>query len=54
MISVNIEKAGYVQNQEIILNVHFTIEKGQLIGLIGSNGAGKVQQLNLSLVHFLS
>ncbi|MFP3845242.1 ABC transporter ATP-binding protein [Priestia filamentosa] len=41
MISVNIEKAGYVQNQEIISNVYFKIQKGQLVGLIGSNGAGK-------------
>ncbi|MDN4492730.1 ABC transporter ATP-binding protein [Ureibacillus aquaedulcis] len=41
MISINIQSAGYEQNKAIIKNIEFTIPKGQVVGLIGGNGAGK-------------
>lgn len=41
LLRVEIEKAGYEKKKEIIQNIHFEIEKGELVGLIGPNGAGK-------------
>lgn len=38
--NISIEQAGY-ENKKIIKDVHFTIKKGDFIGLIGPNGAGK-------------
>jgi len=41
MIKIQIEKAGYNSNETIIKNIQFEIPKGEIVGLIGSNGAGK-------------
>jgi ABC-2 type transport system ATP-binding protein len=41
IVQVAIKKAGYLENQAIIENIHFEIPKGELVGLIGANGAGK-------------
>lgn len=41
LLAINIKKAGYQAKKPIISNVKFSIEPGELIGMIGSNGAGK-------------
>lgn len=41
LLSVSIEQAGYAEKKQCIENIVFTVEPGELIGLIGSNGAGK-------------
>ncbi|MGP7818394.1 ABC transporter ATP-binding protein [Niallia sp. 01092] len=41
VLNVNINKAGYEGNKDIIHNINFELQKGELVGLIGSNGAGK-------------
>lgn len=41
IVQVNIKKAGYLDHQAIIENIIFDIPHGQLVGLIGANGAGK-------------
>lgn len=41
MISINIQEAGYQPKKAIINNIEFTIPRGQIVGLIGGNGAGK-------------
>jgi ABC-2 type transport system ATP-binding protein len=41
VLEVNIEEAGYSQEESTIRNVAFKLQQGQLLGLIGPNGAGK-------------
>ncbi|MCM3362173.1 ABC transporter ATP-binding protein [Niallia sp. MER TA 168] len=41
LLRVAIESAGYEKKKDIIKDIHFAIEKGELVGLIGPNGAGK-------------
>jgi ABC-2 type transport system ATP-binding protein len=41
ILHVDIQKAGYDGRAETIQNIHFAIQKGELVGLIGPNGAGK-------------
>ncbi|MCJ8009542.1 ATP-binding cassette domain-containing protein [Lederbergia wuyishanensis] len=41
LLEVNIQQAGYKANIETIRNIHFSIMKSELVGMIGSNGAGK-------------
>lgn len=42
LLSVNISHAGYsASNTDVIKNVTLTVKSGELLGLIGSNGAGK-------------
>ncbi|MFF5994633.1 ABC transporter ATP-binding protein [Lysinibacillus sp. KU-BSD001] len=41
MISIHIKEAGYTQGKPVINNIEFSLPPGQLIGLIGANGAGK-------------
>lgn len=41
MILADIEKGGYLDNETIITNIKFEVNQGELVGLIGSNGAGK-------------
>lgn len=40
MYTIKIDQAGY-DKRAIIQNVHFTLQPGELVGLIGANGAGK-------------
>ncbi|MBE5104853.1 ABC transporter ATP-binding protein [Bacillus thuringiensis] len=41
MLEVNIRSAGYEIGEETIHDIEFSIEKGELVALIGANGAGK-------------
>ncbi|MCA1001974.1 ABC transporter ATP-binding protein [Bacillus thuringiensis] len=41
MLEVNIRSAGYEIGEETIHDIAFSIEKGELVALIGANGAGK-------------
>jgi ABC-2 type transport system ATP-binding protein len=41
MLRVDIKTGGYHGKEEVIKNIGFTVEKGELVGLIGANGAGK-------------
>ncbi|MES5866912.1 ATP-binding cassette domain-containing protein [Bacillus cereus group sp. RP32] len=41
MLDVNIRSAGYDIGEKIIHDIAFSIEKGELVALIGANGAGK-------------
>lgn len=41
MLKVNIRSAGYEIGKKIIHDIAFSIEKGELVALIGANGAGK-------------
>ena len=38
------EMTGGYTKKPVLKNISFSIESGQMIGLIGLNGAGKVQQ----------
>lgn len=40
-ITIKIESAGYLDNPKVINNIEFTLREGELVGLIGANGAGK-------------
>lgn len=50
-MSLKIENltGGYSQTP-VIKDISFDINNGELVGLIGLNGAGKVRPLNTSLV----
>jgi ABC-2 type transport system ATP-binding protein len=55
MVEVIIEQAGYEQGKAIISNVNFSINPGEIIGLIGGNGAGKsttIQCILQTIAHF--
>ncbi|WP_103653319.1 ABC transporter ATP-binding protein [Bacillus thuringiensis] len=41
MLKVNIRSAGYEIGEKIIHDIAFSIEKGELVTLIGASGAGK-------------
>ncbi|WHY31264.1 ABC transporter ATP-binding protein [Bacillus wiedmannii] len=41
MLAVNIRSAGYDLGEKTIHDIDFSIEKGELVALIGANGAGK-------------
>ncbi|UPJ18679.1 ABC transporter ATP-binding protein [Bacillus cereus] len=41
MLEVNIRSAGYEIGEKTIRDIAFSIEKGELVALIGANGAGK-------------
>ena len=41
MLQVHIDSAGYQQKEPYLQNIHFTICPGEIVGLIGANGAGK-------------
>ncbi|MBY7112874.1 ABC transporter ATP-binding protein [Bacillus sp. 17RED48] len=41
MLDVNIRSAGYDIGEKTIHDIAFSIEKGELVALIGANGAGK-------------
>ncbi|MFJ7735594.1 ABC transporter ATP-binding protein [Lysinibacillus sp. NPDC097287] len=40
-IGVAILRGGYQEEEKIISNIEFNVHSGELVGLIGSNGAGK-------------
>lgn len=40
-IDINIHKGGYVEEEIVIKDIQFQVNSGELVGLIGSNGAGK-------------
>ncbi|KMM36595.1 ABC transporter ATP-binding protein [Guptibacillus hwajinpoensis] len=41
MLNVAIEEAGYEKNSQTITDLSFSVKSGELLGLLGSNGAGK-------------
>lgn len=41
LIEIKIDKAGYADKPNAIHTIHFTLAQGELVGLIGANGAGK-------------
>ncbi|WP_371018995.1 ABC transporter ATP-binding protein [Pseudalkalibacillus sp. JSM 102089] len=41
MLHVKIANAGYSKNNSYLKNIEFNLNKGEIIGLIGANGAGK-------------
>ena len=41
MLEVNIRSAGYEIGEKTIHDIAFSIEQGELVALIGANGAGK-------------
>ena len=41
LLTVHITQAGYEADEVKLQNIDFSIQKGELIGLIGANGAGK-------------
>ncbi len=48
LINVNIQSAGYEKEKPTINNIKFDVKKGELIGLIGPNGAQeRVRRLKL-------
>lgn len=55
LISINIKQAGYEKEVAMIEDIQFSVEKGELIGLIGANGAGKSTTIKsiLGLVPYL-
>ncbi|MFA8438455.1 ABC transporter ATP-binding protein [Pueribacillus sp. YX66] len=40
-ITIKIKSAGYLDDPEVIKDIQFTLRQGELVGLIGANGAGK-------------
>lgn len=41
LLEVSLKQAGYNKNEAIIRDIHFSLERGELLGLIGPNGSGK-------------
>ncbi|MFD1064681.1 ABC transporter ATP-binding protein [Oceanobacillus locisalsi] len=41
MLQVHIDSAGYQQKEHYLKDIDFTITPGEIVGLIGANGAGK-------------
>ncbi|WP_347568855.1 ABC transporter ATP-binding protein [Evansella sp. AB-P1] len=41
VLEVKIERAGYHDEKNTITNIQFDVGEGELVGLIGANGAGK-------------
>jgi ABC-2 type transport system ATP-binding protein len=41
LLEVRIQHAGYADHPQAVSNINFSLKGGELMGLIGSNGAGK-------------
>jgi ABC-2 type transport system ATP-binding protein len=41
LLEVQIQHAGYAGHSQAVSNINFSLKRGELLGLIGSNGAGK-------------
>lgn len=41
LLEASIEQAGYTSRKKVLTNVFLEVGKGELVGLIGANGAGK-------------
>lgn len=41
LLEVDIKHAGYEKEQQIIKEIQFSLDQGEWVGVIGSNGAGK-------------
>ncbi|PAQ13501.1 ABC transporter ATP-binding protein [Bacillaceae bacterium SAOS 7] len=41
LLSIHIKQAGYEPNETKVADIQFSIGQGELVGLIGANGAGK-------------
>ncbi len=41
LLKVNIKQAGYSKTQAVIRDINFSLNQGELVGLIGPNGSGK-------------
>ncbi|WP_328793792.1 ABC transporter ATP-binding protein [Heliomicrobium undosum] len=41
LLQVDIRRAGYGEKKEAIRNIRFSLRPGEMMGLIGANGAGK-------------
>lgn len=41
LLDVEIKTGGYQENKDIIKDIHFSVSNGEIVGLIGQNGAGK-------------
>ncbi len=40
ILNVDIQSAGYEKENCILHDIHFSVEEGEIVGLIGPNGAG--------------
>lgn len=55
MLEIKIDQAGYTEGKSVIHHIHFNVQAGELVGLIGGNGAGKsttIQTLLQTIPHF--
>lgn len=41
VLQIDIKEAGYEEGEAVLRNVNFKMNRGELVGLIGENGAGK-------------
>ena len=46
-MTVKVEHLTGDMEKPVIKDLNFELEKGEIVGLIGLNGAGKVLQLNI-------
>ncbi len=41
LLDVSVQHAGYTDHPQAVRDIHFSVRQGELVGLIGANGAGK-------------
>ncbi|MBY6035959.1 ATP-binding cassette domain-containing protein [Fictibacillus nanhaiensis] len=51
-ISFHLEEFCYVENTPVLSTIHFTLEKGQTLGIVGKTGSGKTTLCRLLLREF--
>jgi len=56
LLSVRIEEAGYELDKKMIQDIRFQLDRGELVGIIGANGAGKSTTIKsiLGLMPFIN